>query len=154
MMGGSYGLGSAKLFAAYVNTKRDQNFQPCSNSNATTGLVCQGGPLANTSLASGFSQGDANTNYLQFGLDYRLSTAWEFVAGYMNDMTKVDGAPTNAGHKTGYTVLDYYLSKRTDIYGALDFNKVTGSSLGNSAYAAYAGSSDQTGMTLGLRHRF
>jgi predicted porin len=154
MLGGSYTFETTKFFAAYINTKRDQNFQPCSNSNATSGLVCQGGPLANTNLASGFTQGDATTNYFQLGLSYRFSPAWEFVAGYMDDETKVNGAASNASHKTAYAVLDYYLSKRTDIYGALDYNEVAGSALGNSAYAAYAGKSNQSGVTFGLRHRF
>ena len=157
--GGKATLGTTTLYAALVNTKRDQGFAPCANNNVnpTTSPLCTNGPLANTNLATGFAQGDATTNYYQIGFKVRFNENWELGGAYMKDSTSVDNAPTSVFHETTYAILDYYFDKDTDIYAGIDLNKVSDNGLGNGAYANYGvdkKGTSQTGVSVGFRYRF
>lgn len=145
---------STTLYGAFVSTKRDQGFTPCANANQPTSTNCPNGPLANTNLATGFTQGDARTRYFQFGAKQRFDAHWEGVVGVMQDRTHIQTIDASTSHRTFYAVLDYYIDKDSDVYAGLDFNKVGANSYGNAAYALYAGHQSQTGVSLGLRYRF
>lgn len=145
------------LYGALVNVERDKGFSPCANINATPTAPCTAnGPLANTNLAAGFTQGDAKTNYFQLGLKYKFNQNWEMVLGHMNDRTTIKTVSDKVYHRTTYAVLDYYLDKDFDIYSGLDFNAVSANNQGNSAYNLYGKSAkqSQTGFSVGMRYRF
>ena len=164
VVGGTYTVGAAKIYAGYARNTRDRGFAACANNNATTlGAVVPAacvsasnpngtnGSLSNTNLAPGSSIGDAKTDLFLVGAQYNLTEKWQVVGAYMDSKTRIDGAP-DAHHKAAYAVLDYYFSKRTDVYVSLD-RHIASNYVG--AYDSSAnGNRPTTGFMAGMRHRF
>jgi predicted porin len=76
-----------------------------------------------------------------------LSTAF-----YYDHMRNAVTASDMLGSGSRYTVVElaeYELSKRTEIYGTVDFNRVTGA-----ADVELPGRSNQTGVAMGMRSFF
>lgn len=153
--GVKYDFGAATLYAMYLNARREAGFAP-------GGTVGQ--PLANTSLL-----GNANTvlgtgtqtatrvdAYLSLGLTYRVSPAWIVSTGWMMDNVRHLNGENSGKIRTAYVLVDYYLSKRTDVYATLDRNWLSGGSVTdpNSPVFTFGGQSTRTGVGMGLRHRF
>lgn len=156
-IGASYGIDALTLYLNYFNAKRDAGFQKAPNNS--------GGALANTSL-----MGNAD-NLLQrkddvatIGLQYKATPSIVYTLGYMTDSV---GNETSAGNdgkiSTGYALVNYYFSKRTDIYLGVDYTKVSGGeiddgSLTNTvlqfAGAPLGGKTNRTGVSIGLRTNF
>jgi predicted porin len=62
----------------------------------------------------------------------------------------IGGGATGSGNRyTGVALAEYALSKRTEVYGTVDFNKVTGA-----GDVELPGRSNQTGVSVGLRNIF
>lgn len=82
------------------------------------------------------------------GLNYNLTDQLVLTASYTDDSQ----TGTGIGHrKVQFVGVNYFLSKRTDVYTEVDQNKITG------AYPAQgfmATRGNQTGVAFGLRHRF
>jgi predicted porin len=163
--GGTLQWGAAKLFGGYVHNHRDQGFAVCGSNNASslgsTPVACQlpnavanpngiNGPLSNTGLRAGPAGADAKTGLVVLGATWQGPGAWALTAGFMGENNQVQTPATPEGRRrTVYGVADYYFSKRTDVYASLDHDRRSG------AYAgAYSGQDTQTGLMLGLRHRF
>lgn len=71
-------------------------------------------------------------------------------AFYYDSMKNVNGISGNAGKRyTGVLLAQYALSKATQVYGTVDYNKVSGG-----AVTELPGASNQTGVAIGLRHIF
>ncbi len=82
------------------------------------------------------------------GLNYNVTDLLIWTVGYTDDHQK----NVNAGHrKLVFTGLDYFLSKRTDAYIVVDNNRITGS---YPVPSFMGGRGAQTGLGVGLRHRF
>lgn len=164
VLGGTYTVGAAKLYAGYARNKRDRGFASCANNNAsslgaTVPAACVGGanpngingPLSNTNLAPGSASGDGKTDLYLIGAQYNLTPEWQVVGAYMENKTAIAGSP-DARHRAAYAVLDYYFSKRTDVYASIDRHVARGYV---GAYDSSAnGNRATTGLMLGLRHRF
>jgi predicted porin len=163
--GGTAQLGTTKLFAGYVHNHRDQGFAVCGSNNASslgsTPAACQlpnatanpngiNGPLSNTGLRAGPAGADAKTGLVVLGATWQAAGPVSLTAGFMGENNQVQTPATPEGRRrTFYGVADYYFSKRTDVYTSLDHDRRSG------AYAgAYSGQDTQTGLMLGLRHRF
>jgi len=163
--GGTAQAGPVKLFGGYVHNRRDQGFAVCGSNNATslgsTPVGCQlpsaaanpngiNGPLSNTGLRAGPANADAKTGFVVLGATWQTTAQFTLTAGFMGENNQVEIAGASEGRRrTFYGVADYYLSKRTDIYASVDHDRRSG------AYAgAYSGRDTQTGLMLGLRHRF
>jgi len=88
---------------------------------------------------------------LYTGFIYTGAAPWTVsTAFYYNDADDIYGVKDNDGKRyTAIVVAEYSLSKRTQVYGTVDFNKVT-----NGAKTALPGKSNQTGLAFGLRHMF
>jgi len=88
---------------------------------------------------------------LYTGLIYTGAAPWTVsTALYYNDTDNIYGVKDNDGKRyTLVTVAEYSLSKRTQVYGTVDFNRVT-----KGAKISLPGNSNQTGLALGLRHMF
>lgn len=151
--GGTYAFDPVKLYAGYVFSKKDNGF--------VTGANLSNTPLANTGLANvgntpgGITIGKTTDRLYILGALFHAGPQINVTVGGMYDNASV-GA-TAAGRETAYVVLDYILSKRTDVYTTLDFNKVTGvyAPGGLSATGGLGTSKDsQTGLAVGIRHRF
>jgi predicted porin len=167
VLGGTYSFGAAKsskIYAGYTHNQRDQGFMPCANNNASSlpaelpeACVSAANPngingaLSNTNLAPGSVSGDSKTDLYLIGAMTYLTPSWQLVGGYMQNNTKISSSP-NARHVGAYAVLNYYFSKRTDVYASIDFNHAQNFEGGYNSLAN--GNRATRGLKLGMRHRF
>jgi predicted porin len=116
-------------------------------------------------LGAGFNNGTAVFNNYDIGVNYRFTPS--LFAGIMYDYMSARAVTTSAGsivgnqhyNQVGFLV-DYFLSKRTDIYGGMGFQRASGtSSLGLPAVAnidnqADSSTNKQILVRLGIRHKW
>jgi predicted porin len=141
--GGAYTIGAATLGATYSFTR--------------FGKV---GTVAGTGLNPLNLQGNASFNNVEANFKYQLTPA--LLAGIAYDYTrgsKVNGESAAQYHQVNLGV-DYFLSKRTDVYAVGIYQHALGyDSTGNRAVAAIANltqssSQNQIAATVGIRHKF
>lgn len=133
LAGATYKLGSAQAFVGYRYIRSDAAFLPTSllyRSPGSSAAYSSIGWLG----ASYFVRPDFSLTGAAYYQDQHATSAdpWLFVA-----------------------IADYYLSKRTDIYGTLGYalNK-SGSTLGVNGFGTVTPGHDQLGTVIGLRHKF
>ncbi len=69
---------------------------------------------------------------------------------YDDDIRNVNGIAGNGGkRRTGVLLAEYALSRRTQLYGTVDYNTVSGG-----AFTELPGRGNQTGASIGIRHVF
>ena len=85
------------------------------------------------------------------GVTYQLTPALALTgAFYYDDIDNKNGIAGNSGKRyTGVLLAEYALSKRTQVYGTVDYNKVK-----DGVITELPGKSNQTGMAVGIRHIF
>lgn len=81
------------------------------------------------------------------GLSYQPNAQWKVGVGAFVDEQENPGGRRLAV----YGIADYFLSKRTDIYIAIDHNRITGRYTLIRSQGTYG---NQLGVSLGLRHYF
>lgn len=139
----SYVLGAAKLFAGYLNIK---------DSTGTTAAYFAGNNSpANAGGIPGVQRKD---NGYFLGATYQATPLWSLTGVGYYDKSKNDSVKGigNLGDGTRYSlngVAEYSLSKRTQVYGAVDYNKVK-----DGATAELVGKTNITSLGLGVRHSF
>jgi len=164
VFGGTYPIGSVKLYAGYTHNTRDQGFATCAGNNATSlgatvPAACVSGSnpngingaLSNTNLAPGSTIGNGKTDLYLLGAMVDVTSQFQLVAAYMQNNTRINGAP-DARHRTAYAVADYYFTKRTDVYFSVDHTSASNFTGGYDSFAN--GNRPTTGIMLGVRHRF
>jgi predicted porin len=150
-----YGIDATTLYLNYFNARRDPNFGKGNN----------GQPLANTSLMGNLGNTLTRTDdVITVGIQYKASPSFVYTVGYMVDSVKNESSAGNDGRiSTGYAMVNYILSKRTDLYFGLDYTKVSGGEIDNGnqtntilqfAGAPLGGQTSRTGVALGLRTKF
>lgn len=98
---------------------------------------------------------DYQNDVLQLSANYKLTNALQLIGTVQHDKLK-----RNVGDGRRLTtalMLDYFLSKNTDIYVAVDYAKLQGEwvNLGNNGSAAsFYGQDNRTNLIAGLRHKF
>jgi predicted porin len=145
---GRYTVGQAKAFLGYIGGKDE------------TGVI--DGAYMNVDLTSTTSRnavpagGNAAANpredmIFYTGVTYQLTPALALTgAFYYDDIDNKNGIAGNDGKRyTGVLLAEYALSKRTQVYGTVDYNKVKGG-----AITEMPGKSNQTGVGVGIRHIF
>ncbi|CAG9182182.1 porin [Cupriavidus respiraculi] len=143
---GRYTTGPVKLFLGYIGGKDEtgvidnayMNPAPATSRN----LVPAGGNHA-------ANPREDMIGY--FGMTYQLTPALALTgAFYYDDIDNKDGVAGNDGKRyTGVLLAEYALSKRTQVYGTVDYNKVK-----DGAITELPGKSNQTGVAVGIRHIF
>ena len=141
--GASYVIGAATLGATYSNTQ----FRGLGNVGAS-------GPNP-----FGYS-GTATFNNGEASFKYQFSPA--LLAGVAYDYTHSSGASARPGatYHQASVGTDYFLSKRTDVYGIVVYQHASGTdSLDQPAVASITGqtasaNNHQVAVRLGLRHKF
>ncbi|KVN53773.1 porin [Burkholderia ubonensis] len=99
-------------------------------------------------------------NAYEAGLKYALTPALSAAAGYTYTNATQNGG--SAHWNQGNLALDYALSKRTDVYGLVIYQKASGDNvqaqIGSSASSYFGtsgtGSSNQVAARVGIRHKF
>lgn len=98
---------------------------------------------------------DYQNDVLQLSANYKLSNALQLIGTVQHDKLKRDVG--DGRRLTTALMLDYFFSKNTDIYVAVDYAKLQGEwvNLGNNGSAAsFYGQSNRTNLIAGLRHKF
>ncbi|TCG08330.1 porin [Paraburkholderia steynii] len=137
-----YAFSTTKIYVGYIHSKDDTGFvdSTLSQRDLTPGVdILKGsgrkddGPFA--------------------GVTWQATPALLLTGAFYYDHMKnaaIGGGAVGSGNRyTGVAVAEYSLSKRTEVYGTVDFNKVTGA-----ATVELPGTSNQTGVSLGLRTIF
>jgi predicted porin len=141
--GASYTFGAATVGATYSNTKY------MNLGDRTSGPVPVGGIT-----------GTATFNNAEASFKYQFTPA--LTGGVAYDYTHNSGASRfgSATYHQAAAGLDYFLSKRTDVYTVAVFQKASGTdSTGKTAVASInqltpSDSNHQVALRLGLRHKF
>ncbi|GAC1325158.1 MAG: porin [Collimonas sp.] len=140
----SYTLGAAKLFGGYYRIKDSTGTTPAyfGVSNSVAGIN------------GGIGGVERKDNAYFLGATYQATPAWSLTAaGYYDKSKNVTVATLgNLGDGTRYAlvgVAEYALSKRTQVYGTVDYNKAK-----NAALSELVGKDSVTGVAVGIRHIF
>ncbi|GAB2900737.1 porin [Paraburkholderia jirisanensis] len=93
------------------------------------------------------------------GAAYTITPTWQLLGQTYLDKLKHPGANGDGTRFTAGLVLDYFLSKSTDVYTELDYTKLSGGwiNLANNTAlgtASLYGNASRLGVMLGMRHRF
>lgn len=141
-IGSSYQFGPAKLYGAWSQTKR-----PLQAPLAATGLV-------NITTAT-------KANIFDVGVDYTVTANLHALASVIYDRANISRATTGATRvsTTQWNLgVDYYLSKRTDLYAMYSNQRARDTvnpGVVNGAYTSSpADDSSQNVVRVGLRHKF
>lgn len=126
------------------------------NGAETRNITGLGGSFAITPAARAFLGGMLRDHdvsiqknkVLTAGLNVNLSELLILTASYTRDKQSGTGI---GSRKVAFVGIDYLLSKRTDVYAEVDNNKITGA-FPLPGFMGVRGS--QTGLSVGLRHRF
>lgn len=144
---GIYSVGAARLYLGYVGGK---------DSTGITDATLNADPTAGTIANPVPSGGNFNANPRKDAIGYAGATYQATPAlaltgvFYYDDAKNVNGLGGNGGKRyAGVLLAEYSLSKRTQVYGTVDFNKVKGGSI-----TELPGKSNQTGVAAGIRHIF
>ncbi len=142
-----YASGGFKFNAAFqtisnaTDSERRKSFG-AAGSYSTGGVTATIGYLGNRYATSG-----TRNDVVMGGVSYQPSSQWKVgVGAFMDEQDNPGGRRVAV-----YGIADYFLSKRTDIYLALDHNRITGSYTLIRSQGTYG---NQLGVSLGLRHNF
>lgn len=99
---------------------------------------------------------DYSNQAVDVGVSYFVTPFAQFITTITGDHLKHAG---DSGNRiTGAVMLDYYLSKATDIYAETDYTRLGGAWVTLAAQPTFAtpfyGKNNEFGVALGLRHRF
>ncbi|SAK44011.1 porin [Caballeronia hypogeia] len=137
-----YTIGAAKLYVGYLHSTDDTGF--------VDSILQQRGLVSGTDILKGSGRRDDGPFA---GVTYQVTPALLLTGAFYYDHMKnaaIGGGATGSGNRyTGVALAEYALSKRTEVYGTVDFNKVTGA-----ADVELPGRSNQTGVSIGLRNIF
>ncbi|MEO6921150.1 MAG: porin [Collimonas sp.] len=140
----SYAFGAAKLFGGYYRIKDNTGTTPAYFGVANSPASINGG-------IAGVQRTD-NAYFL--GATFQATPAWSLTAaGYYDKSKNVTVASLgNLGDGSRYAlvgVAEYALSKRTQVYGTVDYNKAK-----DAALSELVGKDSVTGVGVGIRHIF
>lgn len=164
-VGGTYGSSDGKVYVGYLDSKRDAGFAAGANLSGTS--------LANTSLMPAFNTltlaGVAGTvtasrhdQLFVVGANRFFATYFNVIEGFMHD--RISGTTQGAVNQSVsgsrnsiYGAVQYFLSKRTDLYLEVDYNKLKDDNAANGITGTglnYNGFDSRTGLAVGMRHAF
>ena len=148
-LGGTYDLGVGKVFANYYYVQRDAGFHKAS--------ALSGGPLANTSSIAGNATTTRKDNVLVLGANYKLTSSdLATVGGMYDDITNATDLG-NGKLGTVYATVEHSLSKRTEVYAYVDYQRASGQAIGNggnSLNGIGSGYNSAYGLAVGVKHAF
>jgi predicted porin len=112
-------------------------------------------PLAGgaTGRTLGGASNDKN-DVFDVGMAYNVTTALKLLGSVVLDRASFSGASAGSGRVIQYNLgIDYYLSKRTDLYSMIGSQR-TSDMLAPGIFGASGGSNSQTVFVAGMRHTF
>lgn len=164
MVGAKWSIGSFDLYGNYLNSQRDAGFDSSRGGTDTASITSMATAATATNRAAinsvfGTKRRD---DFYYVGAGSRMSPQVTILGNLIRDRTTADGF--SGTRTTIYGMVDYRLSKRTDLYAAAVVDRVGGdwSGLLGNTTTAYTGGSgaklngndSQTSLFLGVRHAF
>ncbi|MDD0838087.1 porin [Curvibacter sp. HBC61] len=145
--GGNYTVNGYKFTGGYSQMQADPGFL-----NSNTSILTNSS--SSTSLYRFLAGATARTTGLKatvvdLGLTFNATPMTEVVVAYYNTKYSADGVASNR-YDTFATRARYKLSKRTDLYAAIDYTKAKGITAAQTA----SGTTSNTGFAVGVQHRF
>ncbi|ACB64555.1 porin Gram-negative type [Burkholderia ambifaria MC40-6] len=139
--GARYAIGAATLYAGYLGGIDRTGMLDRQLLNA---------PGRDVSYGS-FADNPRRDAIFYTGVSVKVTPAVSVTGvAYYDDIRNVNGVAGNGGKRyTGVLEAEYALSKATQVYATLDYNRVTGG-----AFTEMPGRGNQTGLAAGLRHLF
>lgn len=135
----AYAFGDTKIYAGYMRSRDDTGL-------VETSLAEQ--PIVDISqLKKRGRTDDASFAGASWKVSGPLLLTGAFYYDHMRNATTAAAALASGNRYTVVALAEYSLSKRTEVYGTVDFNKVSGA-----AAVELPGRSNQTGVALGLRN--
>ncbi|WER46089.1 porin [Cupriavidus sp. WKF15] len=142
-VGGKYTVQAFKLFLGYQGGKdrtgaADINLNQSISSPAATAII------------AGAANNPRKDNIAYAGTTWQASPALAVTGAFYYDWAQnVNGTTASGKRYTGALIAEYSLSKRTQVYGAADYNHVSGQSI-----TELPSSNNQFGVAAGIRHIF
>jgi predicted porin len=164
MLTGRWDVTSALSFKA--GYEREEYMNPSNPASDLSQTSIYGYGIAHTSVTPFTGTPDEVLNVYWIGGNYDFTPSWRFSLGYyhvhQNDYSGGSAAASALGKLAGnddyYSgMLEYKLSKRTNLYGALLHNNKTGgvaNAVNGAAIGASTGVTSYTALGVGLRHVF
>ncbi|QBQ99962.1 porin [Paraburkholderia pallida] len=155
--------GPVDLYANYLHSDREAGFDSSNGGEDTASItsMASGSPTAAVAINRVFAS-HRRDDFFTVGAGWHIAPQWQLIGAGMYDRTLAQSF--SGTRTTAYGVLDYSLSKRTDVYFAAAYERVTGGWAGlfgntttNAAAAGGAGlngRNEQVSTFAGLRHRF
>lgn len=135
-----YAAGAGRYFLGYLGGR-----------DATGLLDAALNDAARTVAHGTFTANPRRDDTVYAGLAYQMAPALTLTAVFYYDRIRnANGIAGNGGRRyTGVALAEYALSRRTQLYGTVDHNVVSGG-----AATELPGRGNQTGVALGIRHVF
>ena len=145
--GGNYIFEGYKVTGGYTQMQADAGFV-----NSNTSILTNSG--SSTSLYKFLAGASSSTTGLKaavfdLGVGFNATQLTQVVVAYYNTKYSADGLSSNR-YDTFAARARYTLSKRTDLYAAIDYTKAKGLTAAQTA----SGTTSNTGLSVGIQHRF
>lgn len=149
---GKYTIGPAKIFLGYIGG-RDRTGQMDNILNNAAVVTTTRNPAADTRGTAAANSNPRKDTLGYVGATYNVTPALAltgaFYADYVEGKNAIAGSDGKGRRYTAAFIAEYSLSKRTQLYGAADFNKVSGATT-----TELPGRNNQTSFGAGIRHIF
>lgn len=137
---GTFGIFSPGI--VYIHSKKDPGFAKAAN--------LSGGPLANTSLLNNTDVVTRTDKLIDLSSGFAFTPEQLLSVGVLNNKTSRSISYTE---RTVYVNYSYFLSKRTTVYGEVDFSHISNATAGSLAGIG-SGYSNANDFGVGLRFKF
>jgi predicted porin len=144
-VGAVYAFSAVKLYGGWLHAQDNTGFVDLFMASANSPAASFAGPVTNTNrIDDGFYA----------GATWQITSPLLLTAAYYYDHSRnaleADGTSLGRGVRyTGVLLAEYSLSRRTEVYGTVDFTRGTGA-----ATADFPGRNNQTGVAIGMRNIF
>ncbi|HKT99796.1 MAG TPA: porin [Paraburkholderia sp.] len=155
--------GPVDIYANYLHSDRAAGFDSSNGGTDTASItsMASGSPASAAAINRVFAS-HRRDDFFTVGANWRVMPQLQLIGALMYDRTLAQSF--SGTRTTSYGVVDYYLSKHTDVYLAGAYDRVTGGWAGlfgngttNAAAtggAALNGRNEQVSAFAGLRHKF
>jgi predicted porin len=137
----AYAFGPEKVYAGYMRSR--------DNTGLVDTLLAEQPILDISQLKNTGRIDDGPFAGVSWKVSAPLLLSGAFYYDHMRNATTATGTTGSGSRCTVVALAEYSLSKRTEVYGTVDFNKVSGA-----ASVELPGRGNQTGVALGLRNFF
>jgi predicted porin len=149
-IGAGVTISQVNLHGVYMVSVRDPHF--------TVGAPGTTTALANTNMVSNSANATTRRDQvIDVGATVTATPYLFVLAGFAYDyVSSASSSGQNGTVKTAYLLLDYLLSKQTDVYAELDYTHLGGYERQDPAAppGTFGGTSSHTGFGIGVRNRF